>query len=91
MSALESETNPAIEELNAHIKEKTNSVDRSNKTRSFNTCQRMMKAWLGSYFSFWREMTEKKQHGVNVSIKQLIIRAYKTRLLTAWATWKKGN
>jgi hypothetical protein len=38
MSALENETIPAIEELNAHISQKTADVDRSTKTRAFNMC-----------------------------------------------------
>jgi len=53
--------------------------------------QRMVRAWLGSYFAQWRDADRQKQFGVNVHLKQLIIRAYRTRVETAFATWKKGK
>ncbi len=53
--------------------------------------QKMVRTWLGSYFYKWREMQEKKDFGVNVHFKNLIIRAYKIRLTSSFNAWKKGG
>jgi hypothetical protein len=51
----------------------------------------MVKAYIGTYFYKWHDNKESAKHGVNVHLKQMIIRTYKTRLSTAFATWKKGK
>ena len=53
--------------------------------------QKMIRTWLGSYFYRWREMKEQMEFGVNVHVRDLVIRAYKQRLQSAFNTWKKGK
>jgi hypothetical protein len=53
--------------------------------------QKMIRTWLGSYFYKWRDMQERKQFGVSVHLKDLVIRAYKLRVQSAFNTWKKGK
>lgn len=91
MQALDSETLPAIESLNQQIEAKQNAEDRTMKTRALTVMQKMIRSYLGSYFFKWHDEKESAKFGINVHLKQIILRAYKTRLGTAFATWKKGK
>jgi hypothetical protein len=89
--ALESETVPAIDVLNAQIAKKEAAETRSMQKRGLTVMQKMLRVYLGTYFYRWHDHKETAKFGVNVHLKQIILRAYKTRLSTAFATWKKGK
>jgi hypothetical protein len=68
-----------------------NQETEANKTRGIELMQKMIRTWLGSYFYKWRDMQERKDFGINVHLKDIIIRAYKLRLSSSFNTWKKGK
>lgn len=52
---------------------------------------KQIRSRLSSYFQKWKTTLEFKKFGVNVHLKELILRLYKLKMQTAFNTWKNGK